>query len=79
MVGNLRKTRKSWARLSRILGRESDNTRVSGNFQVGGTGDAYFWVREVGDNPPLGGVPGGVPTQGRKTDNWEENLAVDGW
>ena len=31
-VGNLRKERKIWARLSRILGREGANPRVSGMF-----------------------------------------------
>ena len=30
MVGNLKKARKSWARLTRILGREGANHRVSG-------------------------------------------------
>ena len=31
-VGNLRKARKSWSRLSRILGREGASPRVSGVF-----------------------------------------------
>ena len=32
VVGNLRKARKIWARLSRILGRDGVNQRVSGMF-----------------------------------------------
>ena len=32
VVGNLRKVRKSWARLERTLGREGANPRVSGIF-----------------------------------------------
>ena len=32
VVGNLRKARKSWERLARILGREGSNTRVSRMF-----------------------------------------------
>ena len=32
VVGNLRKARKSWARMESILGREGDIPRVSGMF-----------------------------------------------
>ena len=32
LVGNLRKVRNSWVQLSRILGREGENPRVSGMF-----------------------------------------------
>ena len=32
VVGNLGKSRKSWGRLSRVLGREGSDPKVSGNF-----------------------------------------------
>ena len=32
MAGNLKKARKSWGRLSRILGREGATARISGTF-----------------------------------------------
>ena len=32
VIGNLRKARNSWGRLSRFLGREEADSRVSGNF-----------------------------------------------
>ena len=32
VVGNLGKARKSWGRLSQVLGREGANPKVSGNF-----------------------------------------------
>ena len=32
VAGNLGKARKSWGRLHRILSREGENKRVSGNF-----------------------------------------------
>ena len=32
VVGNLRKSRKRWSHLERILGREGDNPRVLGMF-----------------------------------------------
>ena len=35
VVGNLKKARKSWARMTRILGREGANPRVSGIFFKG--------------------------------------------
>ena len=71
VVGNLRKARKSWAQLIRILVREGAKPRVSGIFQGGGTGSADFRIRDVGFDPPHGMGPGKLSTRGCKAENKE--------
>ena len=60
VVGNLKKARKSWARLPRTLGMEGGNTRVSGMFfkavvQV----IIIFWAETWVMTPCMGRVLGG--------------------
>ena len=44
--------------------------------QGGGEGSTYFWVRDMGDDPPLNGMgPGGVSVQGGQKDYRETDLA----
>ena len=59
VVGNLRKAQKSWARLTRILGREGGTTEVIQDVLQGGSaGSVYFRVVDVGPGPPNGTGPG---------------------
>ena len=52
---------------------------VGGIFQGSSSGVTNFWDKDVGDDPPHGPGPGGVPTQGSSTDHWEEDTEVIGW
>ena len=56
VVNNLRCTRKKWAQLSSILGRQGDVTRICGS-----TGDPLVCIINLGDKihyqPDLRGVP----------------------
>ena len=70
VVGNLNKSRKSWERMTRILGQKGDNPRISG-VQDGGPGGASFQVGDVGADPPHETGPGDFSTQGRKVDKME--------
>ena len=78
VVGILRKARKSWERLSRILGRDGANLRVSGIFQGGGAGGTAYWVGDMGDDSPHVPGTGGVSAQGIHTDHWEASPEVIG-
>ena len=72
VIRNLRKARKSWDRLSRILGREGSSPRVSGMLfkevvQAVIVFGAEAWVM----TPHIGRYLGGVTTQGSSTNHWE--------
>ena len=69
VVGNLRKARKSRERLSIIFGWDESNPRVSGDVLQGSCeGGTYFWIRDVGDDPPAwAGRWGGVQPKGGQT------------
>ena len=57
VVGNLRKARKSWGRLSRILSREGADTKVSGHFYSSDAGGVVVWGGDMGANPQVGAGP----------------------
>ena len=80
VVGNLRKSRKSWAHLSRIMGRERTSNSVSGIFfnavvQAVLIFGVETWVVKL----LIGRALGGVPTKGSKTDHGEIDIAASGW
>ena len=51
VLGNLRKSRKSWGRLSRILIWEGADPKVSGHFQGSDPCGVVVWGGEGGTNP----------------------------
>ena len=72
VVGNLIKARKSWAWMTRILGREGSEPRIYGFFfQGGSSGSVAFQVRDVGPDPPHKTGPGKFSAQGRAADHRE--------
>ena len=50
---------------------EGESKGVGGVFQGSISGGTTFGGGDVGDDPPYGPGPGGVPTQGRSTDQRE--------
>ena len=60
VVANLRKARKKWARVSRILRREGVNARMSGKFQDGRPGSPPLRLRDVGGNSSYLSYLGGI-------------------
>ena len=80
VVGNLRKSRKSWSHLSRIMGRERTSNSVSGIFFNTVVHAVLFfgvetWVVKL----LIGRALGGVPTKGRETDHGEIDISASGW
>ena len=72
LVGNLKKARKSWVRLTRILGREGGKPMVSGMFfNVVVHAVLLFGVRDMSPDPLHRKVPGKFSTQGRVVDHME--------
>ena len=60
MAGNLQKARKKWVRLLRILGREGENARVSGNlFKAAAQAIIIFGSKTWVMTPHKGWIPGG--------------------
>ena len=57
VVGNLKKARKIWGRLSRILIREGADPKVSGHFQGSDPGGVFVWGGDVGTDPQYGAGP----------------------
>ena len=69
---NLKKARKSWAQMTRILGREGANLRVSGMlFNAVVQEVLLLGVGDVGHDPLHVTDPGQFSTQGCTTDHWE--------
>ena len=51
---------------------------VGDTFQGGGSGSYSLWVRNVGDEPPNGPIPGGVTVQGDLPDHGKESTEALG-
>ena len=49
------------------------------SFQGSGAGGTTIWVRDVGDNPLHGKIPGGLLAQSRQSDYRETAEAMGGW
>ena len=79
VVANLRKARKKWVRVSRILRREGVNARTSGKFQDGPPGSPPLWLRDVGGDPPRQQDAGGLPPQGGRPADGQAALEVSRW
>ena len=62
------------------LGKGGGKTKSVGDvFQGVSVGSTYFWVGDVGDDPPHGTGHWGVSTQGSYMDHWEVSPEVSGW
>ena len=57
----------------------SQSTGLGDVFQGGGAGGPPIWVRDVGDDPPYGKVPGEFSAQSLHTDYGETYKATGGW
>ena len=70
VVGNLKKVRNSWARLTRILGQEGGQAKgIRDFFQNCIMGGVSFRVVDVGSDPPHETGPGKFSTQGCMDDH----------
>ena len=61
-----------------IGNRGGEPNGVGGVLQVGGGGGTYFWVIDLGDEPPHGPVPGGGLAQGSHMDHSEASPEASG-
>ena len=61
------------------LGKGGGKTKGVGDVFLGvSVGSTYFWVGDVGDDPPHGTGYWGVSTQGIYMDHWEVAPSVSG-
>ena len=74
LVGNLGEARKSWGWLSRVLGREGADPKVSGSFY---SGSAPLWGGDMGPHSEDGEGPGQPSVQGREGDHREASAAEE--
>ena len=79
VAGNLRKDRKIWMQMTRILIREGVDLKVSGLFFKAVVQEVLlFQGREMGTEPLDGASPENLPEQGCAAAHWEAAKAEGG-